>query len=266
MDTTPAAARIRIFDERVDAVTPAAVLAFAARRIASGQKGLVLNHNVHSLALIRRNPAMRAAYAHADLIEADSTPLILWARMLGKPISRAHRATYLDWRDDFWRLAAQNQWRVFYLGSAPGVAERAASSLRAEWPGVQIAVQHGYFDMDADNQAVLTAISDYRPDIIFVGMGMPRQEAWIAANYGALESGVVFSLGAAFDYEAGVQRAAPRWTGRFGLEWLFRFVADPKRLFERYFIEPWMLLPSMMRDLVEVLRQRGRPNEADASL
>ena len=96
-------------------------------------------------------------------------------------------------------------------------------------------------------------------------MGMPRQEAWIAANYGLLETGVVFSLGAAFDYEAGVQKAAPRWSGRLGLEWLFRFAADPKRLFTRYFVEPWLLTPLMIRDLGAFLRQRARPNAPQPS-
>jgi N-acetylglucosaminyldiphosphoundecaprenol N-acetyl-beta-D-mannosaminyltransferase len=82
-----------------------------------------------------------------------------------------------------------------------------------------------------------------------VGMGMPRQEQWLEHNYDALDARVLIPVGAAFDYEAGVQKAAPRWTGRFGVEWAFRFVHDPTRLFHRYFIEPWRLIPAAVRDL-----------------
>jgi N-acetylglucosaminyldiphosphoundecaprenol N-acetyl-beta-D-mannosaminyltransferase len=151
---------------------------------------------------------------------------------------------------------------VFYLGGAPGVAETAAKRLQARWPGVQIATAHGYFDMEADSansQYRVETINRFGPDVIFVGMGMPRQEAWIARNYDALRSGVVFSVGAAFDYEAGAQIAAPRWLGRVGLEWLFRFAVDPKRLFIRYFVEPWSLIRPALQDLAEKTRRPDEP-------
>jgi N-acetylglucosaminyldiphosphoundecaprenol N-acetyl-beta-D-mannosaminyltransferase len=80
-------------------------------------------------------------------------------------------------------------------------------------------------------------------------MGMPRQEAWIADNLAALPDCVVFNVGAAFDYEAGAQKAAPRWMGRLGVEWLFRLVSDPRRLFVRYCVEPWRLAGPAIADL-----------------
>ena len=80
-------------------------------------------------------------------------------------------------------------------------------------------------------------------------MGMPRQERWIAENLDRLPDCVILSVGAAFDYEAGVQSAAPRWMGRAGLEWLYRLLHDPQRLFRRYCIEPWSLLPLIWTDI-----------------
>lgn len=244
--------RVRLLGGEVDAVTPAEVLAFAAARIQAGRKAIVANHNLHSLYLVRRSPAMRAFYQAADLVEADSTPMILWGRLLGRPISRAHRATYLDWRESFWAEAVRRGWKVFYLGGATGVAERGAQVIRERWPGAQIAVRDGFFDMDDAAQAaeIRDTINRFRPDVLFVGMGMPRQEAWILANYEALASGVVFPVGAAFDYEAGAVPTPPRWTGRVGLEWLFRFYAEPRRLFGRYFVEPWSLIGPALGDLV----------------
>lgn len=245
-----APARIRLLGGEVDLVTPAEVLSFTGQTIKDGRKAVIANHNLHSLHLIRRNAGMQALYRRADLIEADSTPLIAWGKLLGRPISRAHRSTYLDWREEFWRLAVTNGWRVFYLGGAPGVAERAAGAIRGRWPGAEIGVRDGFFDAAGpENEAVLAEIAAFRPDVLFVGMGMPRQEAWAAAVLDRLPPCVVFTVGAAFDYEAGVVPTPPRWTGRVGLEWLWRFGAEPRRLFTRYFLEPWSLLPQALGDL-----------------
>jgi len=243
--------RIRLLGGEVDLVTPAAVIAFAEARIRAGLGGVVANHNLHSLYWLRREPEMADFYGMADLVEIDSRPLIAWGRWLGHPVGVEHRATYLDWREDFWRAAQGGGWRVFQLGGAPGVAEKAAEALRQRWPGVEIGVRHGYFDLDNpdDAAAVVETIKDWRPDVLFVGMGMPRQERWVARYRTALPACVIFTVGAAFDYEAGVTPTPPRWSGRLGVEWLFRFAAEPSRLFRRYFVEPWSLIGPALADL-----------------
>jgi N-acetylglucosaminyldiphosphoundecaprenol N-acetyl-beta-D-mannosaminyltransferase len=236
----------------VDLVTCDEVMRFLARKVMGGRKSVIANHNSHSLYLIDRHPEMRALYDKVDLIEVDSMPLILWGKLMGEPISRGHRCTYLCWRDLFWKLADQNRWRVFYLGGEPGVAETAAERLRAISPGAEIRVRDGYFDMSpgsAENTRIVEDINAFKPHVLFVGMGMPRQEIWLERNYDALPPAVLLPVGAAFDYEAGVQKAAPRWTGRIGLEWAFRFANNPTRLFRRYFIEPWSLIPAAARDV-----------------
>ena len=244
--------RVRVMGEPIDLVTCEDVIRFIGRKVQARQKAVIVNHNSHSLSLIRRHPEMREFYDRADLIEVDSIPLVLWGRLTGQPISRAHRCTYLCWRDMFWDRANASAWRVFYLGGAPGVAEKAAERLRGSFPGAVIETRHGYFDMmpgSAENEAVVRAIAAFRPDVVFCGMGMPRQEIWLQQNYDRLAAGVLMPVGAAFDYEAGVQRAAPRWVGSLGLEWAFRFAVNPKRLFHRYFVEPWGLLPLAVGDV-----------------
>lgn len=243
--------RIRILGAEMDAVTRDQVLAFTADRVDAGRKALIANHNLHSLALMGGEPDMARFYDLADLIEIDSMPLVAWGRLLGRKVGREHRNTYLDWREDFWRLAAEKRWRVFHLGCRPGVGAEAVARLSARWPGVTFAERDGYFDLTGpENEAVVAQISAFAPDILFVGMGMPRQERWILSNWERLPSAVVFPIGAAFDYEAGVVPTPPRWAGRLGVEWLARFLAEPGRLFHRYFIEPWRLAPAMVRDLV----------------
>ena len=119
----------------------------------------------------------------------------------------------------------------------------------------------GYFDAtpgSLGNTAVLAAIKDFAPHVLFVGMGMPRQELWIADNLASLPLVPILPVGAAFDYEAGVQKAAPRWMGRLGVEWLFRLFADPKRLFARYCIEPWFLIGPALGDVRAAMRRRKR--------
>lgn len=236
----------------VDLVRPEEVMHHITAAVAAREPFLVANHNLHSLYLTRRDPSLLDFFAVADLIEMDSTPLIFFTKLLGLHSRQFHRCTYLDWRDHFWSLADRKAWRVYYLGGAPGVAEKAKARLATRYQGAVIKTRHGYFDAEpgaSDNTAVLEEIAAFEPDVLFVGMGMPRQEQWILENLKRLPPCVTLSVGAAFDYEAGVQRAAPRWMGRAGLEWIFRLAVDPRRLFRRYCVEPWFLLGPALRDV-----------------
>ena len=224
--------RIRLLGGEVDLITPSDVLQRVDRATSGDEPALIANHNAHSLFLVRRSPRLKTFFAQADLIQIDSTPLILWGRLLGLPLTRKMRSTYLDWRDDFWRLAEARRWRVFYLGGAPGVADAAAARLAQRYPGVRIGSRHGYFDHAADsqeNRQVLAAISAFDPQVLLVGRGMPLQELWVLENRTAIGRGAILTVGAAFDYEAGAQTPAPRWTGRLGVEWLDPPAETPRR-------------------------------------
>jgi len=245
----------------MDLVKSAEVFHFVTGKIRAGEKAIIANHNLHSLYLIQKNDEIREFFNRADLIEVDSMPLIFWARVNGRPSRRFHRATYLDWRDEFWDKVVEQGWRVFFLGSEPGVAEVARERILSQWPDVQLATHHGYFDMapdSAENAKVVDQINAFGADIVLVGMGMPRQEIWILRNLDALTACVSFTVGGAFDYEAGVQKPAPRWLGQYGVEWAYRLLIDPRRKFHRYCVEPFYLLAPAVRDLMtSVLRKRG---------
>ncbi|MEN5361863.1 WecB/TagA/CpsF family glycosyltransferase [Brevundimonas intermedia] len=254
--------RVQMLGQPVDLVKPEEVLHHMQQAVLHGAKSLIANHNLHSLYLIQKRPELAAFYDRADLVEVDSTPLLWFSRALGLHSRGFHRCTYLDWRDHFWSVANRNGWRVMSIGGAPGVGDEAARRLKARYPGADIAIHHGFFDAHRDgpeNAAVLAQITAFQPHILFVGMGMPRQELWIDDNFERLPDCVILSVGAAFDYEAGVQSAAPRWMGRAGIEWAYRLVHDPKRLFVRYCVEPWTLLPLAMRDIRDSRRRRSPP-------
>jgi len=252
--------RVRLLGGEVDLVTPRDVLRAIDGATAGSQTTLIANHNAHSLFLLRRSAQLRSFFEGADLVQIDSQPLIAWGRLIGLPLKAAMRSTYLDWRGDFWKLAEARRWRVFYLGGVPGVADEAARRLSAEHPRATIAARHGYFDHapgSEENRAVLDEIARFDPDVLMVGMGMPLQEIWALENRAALKRGVVLTVGAAFDYEAGVQKAPPRWTGRLGVEWLARLIDQPGRLAFRYLVEPWWLLGPALGDVGAALGRRA---------
>lgn len=212
--------------------------------IGAGRRMIIANHNLHSLYLFHRDPQFREIYEIADLVHADGMSMVLLSALTGAPLAREHRTTYVDWMPDLVALAAANRWRLFYVGSKPGVAAQGAARLRQKWPGLEIETEHGYFDaarMSPENRRILRRIQEYRPHILLVGMGMPRQERWIAENFSELPANVILPAGAAIDYIAGAVATPPRWTGRLGVEWLFRFLSEPRRLARRYFIEPWFI-------------------------
>ena len=250
--------RVTIVGQSMDLVKPEEVLHHIQQAVRQGEKSLIANHNLHSLYLMQKRPELGAFYDRADLIEVDSTPLLAFSRALGLHSRGFHRCTYLDWRGHFWSVANRQGWRVLSVGGAPGVGDEAARRLKLRYPDADIAIHHGFFDArpgSSENAAVLDRITAFKPHILFVGMGMPRQELWIAENFERLPDCVILSVGAAFDYEAGVQSAAPRWMGRAGVEWAYRLLHDPKRLFVRYCVEPWTLSRLALRD---IRKARGR--------
>ncbi|MFC5344608.1 WecB/TagA/CpsF family glycosyltransferase [Brevundimonas staleyi] len=251
--------RVRLLGQTVDLVRPEEVLHHVETWVKARRKVVIANHNLNSLALLQKAPRLQQFYDRADLVEVDSTPLIHFAKLLGLHGKAFHRCTYLDWRDHFWSLVDRNGWRVMYVGGEPAVVERARGRLAYEYPNADIKVRDGFFVAtpgSRDNTVVVNEVNAFQPHILFVGMGMPRQELWILDNLDALPDCAVFSVGAAFDYEAGEQKAAPRWMGRMGVEWLFRLLHDPKRLARRYLVEPWSLSHLIAADLWTAFKAR----------
>ena len=242
--------RLKIMGAELDLVTHDEVMHTISSRAKLGLKTLIANHNLHSLYLFHSRQDVRDFYAKAHLIEIDSMPLIAWAKLLGYQATRNHRCTYLDFRDLFWDMVSQKGLRVFHLGGVPEAAPLAYQEILRRYPKVTLEVASGYFDLNGpENQAIIAKINQFKPDVLLVGMGMPRQETWVNANWADLPECAILNVGAAFDYEAGIVYTPPRWSGRLGLEWLARFIHDPKRLFTRYFLEPWALIPHALADL-----------------
>jgi N-acetylglucosaminyldiphosphoundecaprenol N-acetyl-beta-D-mannosaminyltransferase len=231
--------------------------------ISENRKWVITNHNLHSVFLFHRHEKLREFYRSAHWTFIDGMSLIALGKFYGYALEREQRVTLADWIHPLMETAAREGWRVFNLGSPEGVAERGAAVLRSLYPGLQIEVSNGYFDArrdSAENERVVQRINAYQPDLLMVGMGMPRQEFWTQENMERLNARVILaSNGAAIDYIAGMVPTPPRWAGRLGLEWAFRLASEPRRLFGRYLLEPWYLLILLMVDFV---RKGGRLNSA----
>ena len=254
--------RITLLGAQMDLVKPEEMLHFVRGCVSARAKAIVANHNLHSIYLLSRHPEMAALYDRADVVEVDSLPLTLWARWIYGRSRRFHRCTYMDFRTLLWDWAQADGWRVYYLGGRPGIVDAARRTLNARWPDPVIGGRNGFFPWGgAEEDEVLAEIAAFRPDVLMVGMGMPRQEAWIERCYDRLPDCVILPVGAAFDYEAGAIRTPPSWTGRMGLEGVYRLLCEPRRMFRRYVLEPWALVGLALRDVAmrDALRRRHAP-------
>ena len=213
--------------------------------INKGEKGIVSNHNLHSLYIYHKEKKMKEFYSLSKLIHIDGMSLILLAKLFGIQIQREKRVTYVDWIHPLMKEAAEKKWKVYFIGSKPGIGEKAAEVLKREYPQLMMKTHHGYFSIEQgshDNLSVLKEIEEYSPNLLLIGMGMPRQEYWVLENYNELKANAILTAGACMDYVAGNVPTPPRWMGRMGLEWLYRLLSEPKRLWKRYLIEPWVIL------------------------
>ena len=238
---------------RLHAMTKRELVRLLSEAISRNACMVVGHHNLHSLYLYHHDADMRRFYGRADCIYIDGMSLVLIGRLLGIRLRREQRSTLLDWIRPLLREAAANGWRVFFLGATHEVGQRALAVCRVEFPGLQMETAHGFFDATSwsrESQCVRSAINAYRPHLLLVGMGMPRQERWIVQESPVLEANVILACGATMNYLAGVVSTPPRWLGRFGLEWSYRFLMEPKRLWRRYLIEPWFALRLLVREWI----------------
>ncbi|MGM0589732.1 MAG: WecB/TagA/CpsF family glycosyltransferase [Bacteroidota bacterium] len=212
-------------------------------------KTLIPNHNLHSVYLYHKYEKFRKFYSLADIIHVDGMSLVLIGKLLLKNIKSEHRITYLDWMDSLFSALNQEEMKIFYLGSKPGIAREAADLLIERYHNLKIEVSDGYFQLvGVENEEKVKRIKDFAPDVLMVGMGMPRQEYWILDNYEQLNAKVILTTGAFFDYIAGEAKTPPRILGTLGLEWLYRLINEPKRLWRRYIMEPVELLFLMYKN------------------
>ena len=182
-------------------------------------------------------PALRRIVNGSGLSTPDGMPLVWLSHLHG--YRDAGRVYGPDLMLALCERSGTTGHRHFFYGGAPGIADRLASRLTQRFPGLVVAGTHSppYRPVDAvEDRAVLDAINAAAPDIVWVGLGTPKQDYWVSRHRERLSAAALIAVGAAFDFHAGVRRQAPRWMQRSGLEWLFRLIQEPRRLAFRYLV------------------------------
>jgi N-acetylglucosaminyldiphosphoundecaprenol N-acetyl-beta-D-mannosaminyltransferase len=254
----PELPRYRVLGVDVQAIDIPTLFDLVDATVRADDRCIIGNHNLHSVYLYHHDDRMRQFYQRARFVFVDGTPIVYLARVLGMPFGYRHRISSIHWIRPLLALGVERGWRTLLLGGRPETVEGAAQTLRRDVPGAQLATTHGYFDAtpgSVESEGVLERIARFRPHLVCVGMGMPRQEHWIADNFDRLEANVVFNLGGFMELLTGELPMPPQWVSRLNLEWAFRLVTRPRRVWRRYLMEPWSLMPYLMRDLTSRVRQ-----------
>lgn len=203
----------------------------------SPQRGYIIQTNVHSLVVAQESRLYRAALSHATLSVPDGMPVVWLLRAKGYPIK--DRVYGPDLMLLLCEEAAKRGWRCFLYGGAPGVPEQLKDVLEQRFPGLNIVGTYSppFRPLTAEEDAeVCRMINAAKPDILWVGLGSPKQDIWMYEHRDTLNVSVMHGVGAAFDFLTGRVKQAPRWMMNVGLEWLFRLFQEPRRLWKRYTI------------------------------
>ena len=231
--------RMRFMNTYLDNVTQEEAICHIEQCIAERRIGHVITPNVDQIVRIEKDPYFKEICEHAELLLADGHPLLWIAKWYGTPIKE--KISGSDLVPALCEIAAEKGYSVFLLGAAPGVAQKAADKLRQSLPGLKVAGVYspplGFEKDETEKERIVRMLRDSRADMLFVGMGVPKQDIFIYENMEKYQIPMSFSIGGTIDFIAGEQRRAPKWMSDHGLEWFYRFLHSPKRMFRRYFID-----------------------------
>jgi N-acetylglucosaminyldiphosphoundecaprenol N-acetyl-beta-D-mannosaminyltransferase len=231
----PVVGRVNVLGVGVSALTPAQAVDTIGHWIRSGDRQYVCVTGVHGVMESQDDQVLRDIHNRAGLVTPDGMPLVWVSRWTGHP--RVERVYGPDLMLACCKAFLTTGCRHYFYGGAPGVADRLASRLAERFPGLAVAGTYsppfGESTPD-DERTAIDRINAARPDIVWVGLGTPKQERWMARSVGAVQAAALVGVGAAFDFHAGLKRQAPRWMQRSGLEWCFRLTTEPRRLWRRY--------------------------------
>jgi N-acetylglucosaminyldiphosphoundecaprenol N-acetyl-beta-D-mannosaminyltransferase len=263
-----AAGRVNILGVLVSAVAMDEALRLIEDWIDTGERQYVTVSGVHGLMESQRDEALRGIHNAAGMVTPDGMPLVWLSRLKG------HAGVDRVYGPDLMLACCERSVRRGYshylYGGGPGVPERLADRLRVRLPGIKIVGCHSppFRPLTpGEDEAIVRQINEANPDIVWVGLSTPKQERWMAAHRQSVWAPVLIGVGAAFDLHAGLKPQAPYWMQRSGLEWLFRLLTEPRRLWRRYLINNPLFLWYLLRQAIapERYRMPHSPNGSDGS-
>lgn len=232
-------ARIKFMNTDIDNLTMAETLNEIDKLIQKKNCSYVVTPNVDHIVRLEKDEELQKVYKNASLILTDGKPLIWISKWYKTPIKE--KISGSDLFPKVCELAANKNYTMYLLGAAEGVADTAARNLMKKYPGLNIVGTYsppfGFEKNEQEMNKIKAQIQNVHPDILIVGLGCPKQEKFMYYHCKELGVPISFGLGASIDFEAGNIKRAPKWMSNHGLEWLYRFSKEPKRLFKRYFVD-----------------------------
>jgi N-acetylglucosaminyldiphosphoundecaprenol N-acetyl-beta-D-mannosaminyltransferase len=191
--------------------------------------------NAAKLVRMRDDDMLRKLVRDADLVTADGAAVVYAARWLGEKLPG--RTTGCDLMQRLLEIAPNRGWRVYFLGATPTVLSDVVRACGERYPGITFAgFRDGYFDID-NAESIATAIRDAQPDLLFIGMGTPRQERFLSEWRDTMQVPFSMGVGGSFDVVSGLKDRAPRWMRDNGLEWAHRLAIDPRHMWRRAIVD-----------------------------
>ncbi len=233
------AERLNILGVGIDCIDSEEALTQIENFIADGNPHQVVTANAEIIYQANRNEKMRNVINQAQMVTADGSGVVWASKQLGRPLRQ--RVTGIDLVNSICEQSARKGWKLYILGSAPGVAATAAVNIRQKFPGCNIVgTHHGYFNAKEEKQ-IVAELLQLQPDVLFVALGAPKQEYWIAEHMAQLQIPVSMGIGGSMDVLSGNVKRAPRWMQKMSLEWLYRLLIQPTR-FKRVLALPKFML------------------------
>jgi N-acetylglucosaminyldiphosphoundecaprenol N-acetyl-beta-D-mannosaminyltransferase len=204
--------------------------------------------NVDKLVKASRDPELRQIINDCALINVDGMPVVWASRLLGKPLKE--RVAGVDLFEALMRRAGDRGWRVFLLGAQEEVVSKVAATYQHKYPRLVLAgYRNGYWKGELEEAQVVEQIRDARPDLLFVAISSPKKEQFLGRYQAEMKIPFAMGVGGTFDVAIGHVRRAPVWMQKSGLEWFYRFLQEPRRMFRRYFIEDMAFLRLFIKEL-----------------
>jgi N-acetylglucosaminyldiphosphoundecaprenol N-acetyl-beta-D-mannosaminyltransferase len=192
----------------------------------------VMTVNAALLIMMRKDPALREACVRGDLIVADGMPVVWTSKLAGTPL--AERVAGADLMPNLLRAASDRGLRVYFLGAKRAVVDALLAICQRDYPGLVVAgARDGYFG-PADHEAIVEEIRTAAPHMLFVGMPSPFKEVWCERHRDRLEVPVILGVGGTFDVLTGTVKRAPRFLQSIGMEWSWRLMMEPRKMWKRY--------------------------------
>lgn len=223
----------------INNITMSETITAIEQMIETNKKSYVVAINVDVVMKIENDPYLKRIVDNANIVLVDGKPLVWISKMHGKPLKA--KISGSDLVPLLCEVAVQKNYTIFIIGGKDGIADQAKQRLESKLPGIQIVGTYapplGFEKSEKELSKINQMISSAHPDLLIACFGCPKQEKWIYENIQKYDAKVSICAGATVDFLAGNVKRAPRWMSEHGLEWFYRFLQEPKRMFKRYFVD-----------------------------